>query len=69
MPVVAGNRTSCAEFPHQEFGERPVLCARSGQCVPEKVRCDHYLDCQYGEDEEGCCESLSLSLSLSLSFS
>ncbi|XP_076456714.1 G-protein coupled receptor GRL101-like [Babylonia areolata] len=49
-----GNKTSCADFPRHEMGDNPVLCIRSGQCVPEKVRCDHNNDCLHGEDEEDC---------------
>ncbi|KAK7483115.1 hypothetical protein BaRGS_00025611, partial [Batillaria attramentaria] len=30
-----------------------VLC-RSGQCIPGSLRCDHWMDCLDGADEEGC---------------
>ncbi|XP_076437604.1 G-protein coupled receptor GRL101-like [Babylonia areolata] len=50
----AGNRSSCRDFDPHKMGSRPVQCNKSGQCVPESARCDHYADCVYGEDEEGC---------------
>lgn len=27
---------------------------KSGKCISEKLRCDQDIDCETGEDEEGC---------------
>lgn len=49
----SGNRTNCNGLPEAEFGPNPILCD-SGQCVPDSTKCDHYMDCLDGKDEENC---------------
>ncbi|KAH9512862.1 Neurotrypsin [Bulinus truncatus] len=29
-------------------------CQKQNECIPKALRCDKYLDCYLGEDEEGC---------------
>jgi hypothetical protein len=35
-------------------GDDLFHCPRSRECVPSYYRCDHFRDCDEGEDEEGC---------------
>ncbi|GFO01754.1 low-density lipoprotein receptor-related protein [Plakobranchus ocellatus] len=32
----------------------PFVCPSDGRCLPARVRCDHFPDCFYGEDETNC---------------